>query len=57
MSRNLSLALALLLAPPTAACLDTSDSDDEQVVTGLVAPSESESVDIAALPTWPANPN
>ena len=56
MSRNLSFCLVLLLALPVA-CVDTSGSDDDQVVAGLVAPSESGSVDLAALPTWPANPN
>jgi hypothetical protein len=52
MSRNFSLLLALCLVLPAAACLDTSGSNDEEA-----APSVSEAVDIAALPTWPANPN
>src|SRR3954471_17509898 len=46
------LALALLLALP-ASCFDTSGSDDDQVVAATV----SEAVDLAALPTWPANPS
>src|SRR5258708_5011692 len=57
MSRNLSLPLALLLALSTPACLDTSGSDDAEGVAALVAPGVSESVELAALPTWPANPN
>src|SRR5690349_14198126 len=52
MSRNLPLCLAVCIALPAAACLDTSGGDADQV-----APSVSEAVDLAALPTWPANPN
>jgi len=57
MPRNLSLALASLLAVPIAACLDASGSDDGQMASGLVAPTVSETAEAAALPTWPANPN
>jgi hypothetical protein len=56
MTRNLILSLALLSGLPNAACLDTN-SDDDQPAGGLVAPAVSEAIEIAALPTWPANPN
>jgi len=52
MSRNLALCLAVYLALPAVACLDTSGGDADPA-----APSVSESIAIAALPTWPANPN
>jgi hypothetical protein len=56
MSRNPSLALALLLALPAAACVDTSGGDDDtQVGAGLVPPSES--AELAALPMWSDDPN
>jgi len=38
--------LAVLLVLPAAACLDTPVRDDDQAAAGL-----------AALPTWPTNPN
>ena len=50
MSRNLSLPIALSLALLAAACLDTSGGDD----TAALAPTVTE---LAALPTWPTNPN
>ena len=53
MSRNRSRALTLLLALSTAACLDTSGGDGDQAAASAV----SGAVEIAALPTWPDNPN
>jgi len=46
-----------LLALPAVACTDTPGGDDAQGVAELVAPGLSGSAQIAALPTWPANPN
>jgi hypothetical protein len=43
----------LLLALSTAACLDTSGVDGDQAA----APTASGAIEIAALPTWPDNPN
>src|SRR3954469_20910396 len=57
MSRNPTLPLACLLALPAVACTDTPGGDDAQGVAELVAPRLSGSAQIAALPTWPANPN
>src|ERR1041384_7625195 len=58
MSRHPTLPLALLLAVPVAACVDSSDldpGDDDKVAAARVAPSEG--AELAALPTWPANPS
>jgi len=57
MSRNLPLAVGLLLELSAAACLDTSGASDTGGLTELVTPTVSEDVELAALPTWPANPN
>lgn len=56
MIRNISILPAVFLALPVAACFETSGNDDVQSLTGVVAPSVSTPVAIAALPTWPANP-
>jgi hypothetical protein len=54
MSRSSLQRVALLLAVPTTACFATSDSDTAQEVAGPVASASDE---LAALPTWPTNPN
>src|ERR1043165_2177633 len=56
MSRNLPLALGLLLELSVAACLDTS-GDPTDGLTEPVTATASVDVELAALPTWPVNPN
>ena len=56
MSRNLPLALGLLLELSVAGCLDTS-GDPTEGLTEPVTATASVDVELAALPTWPVNPN
>jgi len=56
MSRNLPLALGLLLELSVAGCLDTS-GDPTDGLTEPVTATASVDVELAALPTWPVNPN